>query len=245
MTAPEVLAELEALGTAQNRKIYARHGVPPENLFGVSYANLEKLRKRIKADQPLAEALWVSGNHDARILACKIADPEALSAKTLDGWSRDLRSRVAAGELAVLVSATPHAETRRAKWLASRKEFLRVAGWHLVSLAAINPGNALPDAVFEDYLATITSAIHQEKNWVRHDMNAALIGIGLRNPALQKKAVAVARKIGKVEVDHGETGCKTPDAEPYIKQALATRTAMAAKRKAAAEAKAKGKPQRP
>jgi hypothetical protein len=29
----------------------------------------------------------------------------------------------------------------------------------------------------------------------------------------------VAAKIGKVEVDHGETDCKTPDATEYIKKA--------------------------
>ncbi|MGQ0518236.1 DNA alkylation repair protein, partial [Bacillus sp. D-CC] len=27
------------------------------------------------------------------------------------------------------------------------------------------------------------------------------------------------RKIGKVQVDHGATSCKTPDAESYIKKA--------------------------
>jgi len=49
-------------------------------------------------------------------------------------------------------------------------------------------------------------------------MNNALIGIGVFKPALCKKAVAAAR-IGKVEVDHGETNCKTPDAIPYIGKA--------------------------
>jgi hypothetical protein len=29
-----------------------------------------------------------------------------------------------------------------------------------------------------------------------------------------------AARIGKVKVDHGETGCKTPDAVPYIKKAV-------------------------
>jgi len=31
----------------------------------------------------------------------------------------------------------------------------------------------------------------------------------------------MAAAIGKVEVDHGETSCKTPDAVPYIEKALA------------------------
>jgi hypothetical protein len=50
-------------------------------------------------------------------------------------------------------------------------------------------------------------------------MNSALIGIGINKPALRKKAIEAARRIGKVEVDHGETNCKTPDAVPYIEKA--------------------------
>jgi hypothetical protein len=54
-------------------------------------------------------------------------------------------------------------------------------------------------------------------------MNGALIAIGLRNPRLEKKAVAAAKRIGKVEVDHGETSCETPDAAAYIAKAKARR----------------------
>ena len=48
-----------------------------------------------------------------------------------------------------------------------------------------------------------------------------MISIGGRNSRLQRKAVAAAKRIGKVEVDHGETGCKTPDAVSYIKKKAA------------------------
>ena len=235
MTTKEVLAELESLGTAQNRKIYARHGVPSENLFGVSYANLELLRKRIKVDQALAEELWATGNHDARILACKIADPATIPAKTIDSWSRDLRSKVDAGELGCLVARSPHAAARRGRWMASKSELLATAGWHLVCLAASDPACDLCDRDFEEILARIEACIHTAPNQARDTMNSALIAIGLRNPVLRKKAIDAARRIGKVEVDHGETGCKTPDAEAYILKAVAKREAMGA-----ARGKAKG-----
>jgi len=38
---------------------------------------------------------------------------------------------------------------------------------------------------------------------------------------LKKEAIAAAGRIGKVEVDHGKTSCKTPDAAAYIKKASA------------------------
>ena len=48
-------------------------------------------------------------------------------------------------------------------------------------------------------------------------MNSALIAIGIRNEDLERQAIEIAREIGKVQVDHGATSCKTPDAEAYIK----------------------------
>jgi hypothetical protein len=49
-------------------------------------------------------------------------------------------------------------------------------------------------------------------------MNNAVIAIGGRNPALAAAATAAAGRIGRVEVDHGETGCKTPEAAAYIER---------------------------
>ncbi|HBY07660.1 MAG TPA: DNA alkylation repair protein, partial [Chloroflexi bacterium] len=72
MNFDETMQALETMGTAQNRKIYARHGVG-ENMFGVSVANLKTLKKQIKKDHTLALQLWSSGNHDARYLATMIA----------------------------------------------------------------------------------------------------------------------------------------------------------------------------
>jgi hypothetical protein len=67
----------------------------------------------------------------------------------------------------------------------------------------------------------VESKIHTSKNWVKYAMNNALINIGVRNSVLEKKAIAAAKRIGVVEVDHGETGCKTPDAAAYIKKTAA------------------------
>ena len=46
----------------------------------------------------------------------------------------------------------------------------------------------------------------------------ALIAIGIRNGPLEKIALEAAARIGSIEVDHKETGCKTPEAVSYIRQ---------------------------
>jgi 3-methyladenine DNA glycosylase AlkD len=86
MTYEDAMSQLEAMGTEQNRKVYRRHGAG-DNQFGVSVANLRKLAKQIKRDQPLAEQLWRSGNQDARCLATLVADAKSMSPSDLDRWS--------------------------------------------------------------------------------------------------------------------------------------------------------------
>ena len=99
-----VLTELGRCGTAQNRKVYARHGVGPK-MFGVSFANLERLKKTLGVNHALARELWSTGNHDARILATKIADPEKLSLRDIDAWVKDLDNYVIADAFSSLVRA--------------------------------------------------------------------------------------------------------------------------------------------
>jgi hypothetical protein len=43
--------------------------------------------------------------------------------------------------------------------------------------------------------------------------------VGVYKPALRQKALEAAKRIGKVDVDHGGTNCTTPDAGPYILKA--------------------------
>ena len=223
MTVNETMNELKSLGSEQTRKTYKRHGVKGE-MFGVSYANLGKIKKNIKVDHKLAEQLWATGNHDARVLATMIADPKQVNDKLLESWAKDLDAYVLIDAFAKLVSATPLARKKMEKWTKSNQEWVGATGWQLVSFIAMNDGE-LADDYFDDYLSLIESNIHSSKNRVRYAMNGALIAIGLRNPRLEKKALAAAKKIGTVIVDHGETGCKTPDATEYIQKVKGRRKA--------------------
>ena len=78
----------------------------------------------------------------------------------------------------------------------------------------------LPE-LFEKQLKVIERDIHKRKNETKYCMNGTLIAIGVRNAKLEKLALKAAERIGKVEVDHGDTACKTPDAATYIKKTVA------------------------
>jgi hypothetical protein len=43
---------------------------------------------------------------------------------------------------------------------------------------------------------------------VKDSMNNSIFTIGMRNKNLNQKAIAVAKKIGKVEVDYGDNSCE-------------------------------------
>jgi 3-methyladenine DNA glycosylase AlkD len=219
MTFEETMSALEAAGTEQNRKVYARHGVRPA-MFGVSFAVLSKLQKKIKTDPALAERLWASGNHDACVLACKIADPAAVKSSTLDAWAKDLDSYVLTDAVALLAAQTPFAEKKIEAWTKSPKEWVASAGWIMLALVAREDA-AAPAAKYAAWIPKIEAGLHEAPNRVRYARNNVLIAIGARGEPLTSKAIAAARRLGKVEVDHGETGCKTPDAEAYILKTLA------------------------
>jgi len=216
MTLREVLAALKKAGTAQNRKIYGRHGVTGK-MFGVSYATLGMLRKKIKLDHELAVQLWKTGNHDARVLATMVEDPAVTTGEDIDAWAKDLGNYVITDAFAGLVSRTPFALKKIEKWIDASGEWVGRVGW--LVLARMARESSVPDSYFIPHLDTIEHKIHTRKNRVRDAMNSALIAIGLRNPRMRALALAVAARIGKVDVDHGETGCKTPDAASYIMKA--------------------------
>ena len=221
-----VLTELEALGTAQNRKVYARHGVN-EPMFGVSFAHLRKMGKKLRPDHDLAQALWASGNHDARVLALAVADPARTGRSEIEAWAEDLGNYVLIDEMAAFVARTPFLDGCAADWTTDDDEWRASAGWTLVAQQALGD-NDLGDEYFEMRLARIESGIAEAANRVRHCMNGALIAIGGRNESLRESATAAARRIGPVVVDHGETSCKTPEAVAYIDRIWARRAKRSA-----------------
>jgi len=219
MTKTEVMKELAANGSEQTRKTYRRHGIGGK-IFGVAYAAMGKMKKKIKIDQRLAEQLWATGYLEARTLATMIADPDEIRVGTLNTWVREADNRGLAAAVSNVAADSPHARKLMEKWTASKKEMIGCAGWHTLASIA-RQDNDLPDAYFEQRLAAIESTVHTSKNWVKYAMNNALINVGVRNSKLEKKSIAAARRIGKIDVDHGETSCKTPDAAAYIKKTVA------------------------
>ena len=217
MTLAEAMSALEKAGSAQTRKTYARHGAK-EPLFGVSFAVLKTLMKRIGVDHDLAHALWDTGNFDARNLAVKVVDPARMSPADLDRWAAGWLIPAWHGYVAHIAAEGPHAKSRAEAWLTAANALQNTMAWSLVGAMAMCD-EATPDGWFTKRLAQIEKTIHSAPNEQRGAMNQAIIAIGCRSPSLRTSAKAAAKRIGKVEIDHGDTSCKTPDAATSIDKA--------------------------
>lgn len=239
MDLQSVMGELEAGGSEQTRKTYARHGVPGP-MFGVSYATLGALKKQIGTDHALAHELWATGNHDARVFATMIADPAQIDAAQIESWAGQLDNYVLADALAKVVAESSVSTEQIENWCKSEIDWYGQLGWSVLAVRASK--NQIDDDYFRDKLREIEERIHSAGNRTRYSMNQAMICIGLRNPAMQDAAIATARRVGKVEVDHGDTDCQTPDAEAYILKTASYRAQMAEKK---AQAAATPKPSSP
>lgn len=126
------------------------------------------------------------------------------------------------------MSNSPVARKRSDAWRDRKSEWLASAGWAVLAFSA-DDETMWTTADLQALLKQIEAEIHTRPNRVRHEMNMAVITIGLRSPGLRRNAVASAKRIGPVVVDHGETNCKTPEAVGYIEKAFAYRTAKAAR----------------
>lgn len=223
-TPAEVLDALRAAGREATARIYRRHGADGE-VWGVPYATLNALEKRIGRSLPLARALWASGVHDARALALKVCEPDALPRRELRAWLAAGTNHILMGHLGGLAARRRDGPDLARGWMDGRGEWVRAAGW--AALAELAQAGRVEEAWGRELLARIEAEIHAAFNRERHCMNGALIALGGSLPGLREEAAAAAARIGRVEVDHGETGCKTPAAGPYMAKMWARKAAKA------------------
>jgi 3-methyladenine DNA glycosylase AlkD len=199
MTVTKVVAELRARANPANVAGMARYGINPENTLGVSIPSLRAMAKRIGRDHALARELWASGIHEARVLAGLVDDPAAVTAAQLERWAKDFDSwDVCDGVCSNLFDRTPYAWDKAVAWSARSREFVKRAGFVLMAALAVHDKTA-PDERFKNFLPLIEREAVDERNFVKKAVNWALRQIGKRNRALNRDAIAAAKRIRKVD----------------------------------------------
>ena len=233
MTAREILAELEPLGSESYRRTMARHGVK-RPCFGVKISDLKKIQKRVGRDYELALALYDTGVYDAMYLAGLIADDARMTKADLRSWvSRAEGGGLPGTTVPSVTAGSPFGRALALEWIGSSKDFVAEAGWATLScLVSVKPDTELDLAELEALLQRVERTIHTSPNKVRYAMNAFVIAVGSFVCPLTATALRTAERIGPVQVDMGDTACEVPFAPDYIRKVEA-RGSLGKKRKSA------------
>jgi 3-methyladenine DNA glycosylase AlkD len=196
-TKAAVLAELKKAADPKVRAKMAYFGVNAPKAHGISAPILHKLAKHIGRDQDLAEELWASGIHEARILAALIGESENVTAEQMERWVRDFNSwDVVDTACCYLYAAATPAWSKIDEWSRRPEEFEKRAAFSLAAYLSYKDKRA-PDARFVRFLRVIEREAHDERNFVKKALNWALRNIGKRNLPLNRAAIQAAERIRK------------------------------------------------
>ena len=193
MTPEEVLAALRDAADPARRPGMARVGIRVEDALGVPVPAIRRIARRAGHDQALAEALWASGVHEARMTAALVAEPARFAFVRMQAWARDLDSWDVCDMVADTFAATAHVDRAIARWARARHGYTRRCAFSIIARLAVHADR--PDADFLGWLPVIAAASDDDRNEVRKGVNWALRQIGKRDPALHAAAIATAEEI--------------------------------------------------
>ena len=122
--ASDVIEQLKKAANPKNAAGMARFGINANNALGVSLPNLRQLAKQLGKSHVLAEELWKSGIHEARILASIVDDAKQVTSKQMDAWVREFDSWDVCDQVCMnLFDKTAIAYKKAGEWSARYDEF--------------------------------------------------------------------------------------------------------------------------
>lgn len=196
-TLKEVISILEADGSAKHVQGMSRFGIKTSRALGVSVPRLREIGRTIGSNHELAQELWDSQIHEARILASMIDIPEKVTTEQMDRWVKDFDSwDVVDGCCGNLFDKTLFAVEKAIQWCQRPEEFVRRAGFALMAELAVHDKTML-DNTFLNFLPYIVQGSVDDRNFVKKAVNWALRQIGKRNRKLNQAAIRTAKDIAR------------------------------------------------
>jgi 3-methyladenine DNA glycosylase AlkD len=195
----DIIQKLKSLSDPEAVKGMARFGINPENTYGVSVPNLRRIAKEVGKDHALAQKLWASGIHEAKILASMVDEPQLVTEEQMEVWVRDFDFWDVCDQVCMnLFDKVPLAWHKVSDWSEREEEFVKRAAYALIACLAWHDKET-DDEKFVGLLPVIAKGATDERNFVRKAVNWALRHIGKRNLKLNKAAIETAEEIRKIE----------------------------------------------
>jgi 3-methyladenine DNA glycosylase AlkD len=194
-----LLKKMESLSDPKAVEGMARYGINPEKAYGISIPRLRRMAKETGKDHGLAQRLWSSEIHEARILASMIDDPQQVTQEQMENWVKDFNSWDLCDQCCSnLFEKTDLAPKKAVEWSSREEEFVKRAGFVLMARLAVSDKKA-EDCLFEEFFPLIKREAIDRRNFVKKAVNWALRQIGKRNPNLNARAIETAEGIQKID----------------------------------------------
>jgi len=190
----QIIDELKEMSNPDLIAGISRFGIPTENLIGIRSPDLRKLAKEIGTDQYLADLLWETDFHEAKLLATYIANPQHMTVEKAESWLKDIYSWDLCDSFCRVLSDMEGAYDHAIMWSSREEEFIKRAGFATMVNLAIHDKKA-PDHQLEAFFPAIMKEAWDDRNFVKKGVNWALRQIGKRSPGLNRKAIEVAHQI--------------------------------------------------
>jgi 3-methyladenine DNA glycosylase AlkD len=194
-----VLRKLKSLSNNKNVEGMARFGINTKNTLGISIYVLRPMAKEIGKDHKLAQQLWNSKIHEARLLAVFIDEPQKVTNAQMERWAADFDSWDVCDQACTdLFDKTALGWKKAVEWSKRKEEFVKRGAFALMAGLAVHDKGA-SNKDFEKLLPIIERESWDERNFVRKAVNWALRNIGKRNRVLNKKSIRAAKRIKKMD----------------------------------------------
>ena len=199
MIKEEIIKKLKAEASPKNVAGMARFGISSKNTLGVPVPFLRKLAKEIGKNHKLAQELWNSKIHEARLLAGFIAEPKETSQSLMEKWVKDFDSwdtcDLVCGNL---FDKTPYAWAKALEWSKRKEEYVKRAGFVLMATLAVHDKQSA-DSKFLKFFPAIKREANDQRNFVKKAVNWAIRQIGKRSKFLNREAIKLCRQIYKID----------------------------------------------
>lgn len=80
----KIVRELRSMSNPKNVEGMQRFGIRGGEMLGISVYEIRRMAKEIGKDHVLAQKLWDSKIHEARMLACFVDDPKQVTEEQMD-----------------------------------------------------------------------------------------------------------------------------------------------------------------
>ncbi|WP_036923523.1 DNA alkylation repair protein [Propionicicella superfundia] len=200
--AEELLTRLRALANPANVAGMARYGINTSGTLGVAMPRLREIARdfrTLRRSNPVhvhevAEALWASGVHEARLLAGIMDVPTLVTREQAERWVVDFDSWDVCDQVTGLFAQTPFAADLATSWAGRRADFVKRAGFVVVCHLAVHDKQASDEAMIS-FLPLVEREASDARPYVKKGVNWALRQIGKRSPGCHAAAVATAERI--------------------------------------------------